>query len=225
MRFVFFDLDGTLIESTTAFRKLFVEVLGRNGVEIPLAKLEQVVFSCWPWYERAVVTHRGDELAFWLGFNTEVCRAAGAGERAEELGRAVTETFRGSDRPRLYPDVIPCLDVLQARGHTLGIITARPDAHRLLVPLGIRDRFRVVVDAFSSGLAKQDAASYHHALDRAGLAPDRAVHVGDEIERDIRPAREAGMQAVLLDRENRHPDTPFPRVQDLEAFTDWLATA
>lgn len=223
MRFVFFDLDGTLLQSTVAFRAVFVDVLNRHGVAITMERLEAIVLSCWPWYEAGVVAHRGDELAFWQGFNTEVCRAAGAGERAGELGLVVTETFRGRDTPRLYPDVIPCLDTLQAAGYALGIITARPDASRLLAPLGIGDRFQVVVDAFTCGSAKQDAASYHHAVRQAGVAPAQAVHVGDEIERDILPARDAGMRAVLLDRDRRHRDVPFPRFADLHGFPAWLS--
>ena len=35
------------------------------------------------------------------------------------------------------------------------------------------------------------------ALERLGIDPSTMVYVGDSIERDVKPAREAGIRAVL----------------------------
>lgn len=220
--FVFFDLDGTLLDNTAAFPAVFVEVLGQHGVTATLNDLAGALNTCWPWYEAHVGLHKGDELAFWLAFNTRVSAAVGAGDQAQAIGAAITEAFTELDRPRLYPDVLACLDALAARGHRLGVITARPDARRVLDPLGLSDRFQVLVDAFSAGSAKQDATSFNFALDQAAVDARQAVHIGDQIERDVLPAQEAGLTAVLIDRTGRHPVVNFPRMETLADFVDYL---
>ena len=41
---------------------------------------------------------------------------------------------------------------------------------------------------------------YEYALDKIGLSPSQVLHVGDSINHDIKPAKKAGMKAVLLNR-------------------------
>lgn len=222
MEFVFFDLDGTLLDNRADFPSVFAQVLLDFGLETEPEQLQRALRDSWSWYEEQVRSHSGDELAIWLAFNTQVCRVLGAGSRAEEAGRAVTQAFGGMDRPHLFDDVLPCLDRLQERGLKLGVITARPNAPRVLKPLGILDRFRVVVDALGAGSAKQDAETFLFALERAGVDADAAVHVGDLLERDVLPAQAAGMRAVLLDRKKRYPEVDVPRIESLKELPGLL---
>jgi FMN phosphatase YigB (HAD superfamily) len=46
---------------------------------------------------------------------------------------------------------------------------------------------------------KPDPRIFRLALERAGVGPDEAVYVGDLYSVDIRGARAAGIEAVLLD--------------------------
>ncbi len=215
LQIVFLDLDGTLLENREHFPSVFVRLLREHGVDCDPAAVGAAVQDIWPWYEAHVGDFQSDEMAFWLGFNRRVCQAVGAGERSEAIGSAVTEIFRGLDTPTLYDDALPCLDQLAAAGYRLGVITARPDAHRVLAPLGVVERFELLVDAFSAGSAKQDSAIYTHALDLAKTRPEQALHVGDQYTRDVEPARALGMHTVLLDRSGAQPDADCPRVQSL----------
>jgi putative hydrolase of the HAD superfamily len=223
MPIVFFDLDGTLLDNSADFRAVFVGVLGRHGVAVSGGEMSALLDTCWPWYEEHVGAHRDDEMSFWLRFNTRVAREAGAGGRAGAVGRAITDAFQALDAPRLYPDVLPTLDRVAALGYRLGVITARPDARRVLLPLGILERFEILVDAFTAGSAKQDATAFRFALAKAGAAPEQAVHIGDQPARDVIPAQDAGLSAVLLDREDRYAEMACSRVPDLFAFQHWLA--
>ncbi len=218
MDFVFFDLDGTLLDNTAAFPQVFVDVLAQHGVVTDLPDLVDALRACWPWYEENVGRHTDDEMGFWIRFNTRVAHCAGAGDRAGDIGQAITRAFGDLDRPRLYPDVVPCLDALEERGLRLGVITARPDAKRVLAPLAILDRFEVVVDAFTARSAKQDPTAFELALEMAAITASAAVHVGDQIDRDVVPATEAGLTAVLLDREERHPEAQVLRLHDLHGL-------
>jgi putative hydrolase of the HAD superfamily len=212
---VFFDLDGTLVETTEPFSAVFARVLRSLGFERQPEQVEVALRDCWPWYEAEVGRHRDAELEFWRRFNSRVCAALDTGERAREAGHAVTDAFRSLDATRLYEDALPCLDRLAAEGHTLGVLTARPDARRVLEPLGVVDRFSYLVDAFRSGSAKQDRRSFQCALDLAGIDPGEAIHVGDVYERDVVPARAAGLTPVLIDRTRSHPQNDCLRVHTL----------
>jgi putative hydrolase of the HAD superfamily len=56
-----------------------------------------------------------------------------------------------------------------------------------------------VLDSSEVGVEKPDPRIFRLALERAGLAPDEAVYVGDIYSIDVLGARAAGMGAVLLD--------------------------
>ncbi len=220
---IFFDLDGTLVETTEPFPAVFARVLRELGFERSVAQVKAALEECWPWYEEQVGRHRGTELEFWIGFNARVCAALGTGPRSEEAGARATQAFRSLDTTRLYDDALPCLDALAGAGHTLGVLTARPDARRVLEPLGVLDRFAFLVDAFRSGSAKQDRRAFECAIELAGVGPGRMVHVGDLYDRDVLPARGAGITAVLVDREGRSPEADCLRVQGLRELPPLVA--
>jgi FMN phosphatase YigB (HAD superfamily) len=52
-------------------------------------------------------------------------------------------------------------------------------------------------------------------MERAGVEPDASVYVGDSPEFDVDPALALGMFPVLLDRRNRYPEAPGPRITSL----------
>lgn len=221
-RIIFFDLDGTLLESRVRFPAVFRQLLAEHGVERDEEEVEVAIQATWPWYEANVADYRDEELDFWFEFNRRVCAALDAGERADPAGRAITDTFQALDAPTLYDDVLPCLDALRGSGFTLGVITARPSAARVLEPVGIVDRFRYLVDAFSAGSAKHDERTYRYAISLAGISGERAVHVGDQLTRDVMPAQAAGLTAVLIDRDGLHGDTTCPRMTSLTELPSWL---
>ena len=61
-------------------------------------------------------------------------------------------------------------------------------------------------DGWSHGRVKPHPTIFKAALELLGVAPAEAVMVGDSLEEDIEGARALGMRAILVDREERHPD-------------------
>ena len=56
----------------------------------------------------------------------------------------------------------------------------------------------VVLDSSVVGLSKPDPRLYQLAAERLGLPPEQIVMVGDNFDRDVRPARAVGMRAYWL---------------------------
>jgi FMN phosphatase YigB (HAD superfamily) len=63
-----------------------------------------------------------------------------------------------------------------------------------------------IVDSRSHGRVKPHPTIFQSALERLDVRAEDAVMVGDSIEEDIEGARALGMRAILIDRENRHPE-------------------
>lgn len=73
----------------------------------------------------------------------------------------------------------------------------------VLARLGLAPLLDGVVTSARAGARKPSEAIFAQALELAGVAPERSVHVGDSIEEDVMGARRAGMDAILLRRDGQ----------------------
>ncbi|MCU1370331.1 MAG: hypothetical protein JWO77_1525 [Ilumatobacteraceae bacterium] len=80
-----------------------------------------------------------------------------------------------------------------------------------------------IVDSGAVGVAKPDPAIFHHALDLVGATPDRAVHVGDAYQYDVRGARAAGVRPILIDPLGIRADADCERMASLTELVDLLS--
>ena len=101
-----------------------------------------------------------------------------------------------------YPDAIEALGTLRRAGHALAVVSnwdcSLPD---WLGTSGLLELVDGVVTSAEVGAAKPDPAVFERALELVGVGPERAVHVGDSVEADVRGARAAGIRAVLVRRD------------------------
>ncbi len=82
----------------------------------------------------------------------------------------------------------------------------------LFEKLGILGALDLVVDSGIVGVEKPDPRIFRVALDRFGVPPERALHLGDNFSTDVLGARAAGIRVALIDPhghlEGRHLDVP-----------------
>jgi putative hydrolase of the HAD superfamily len=71
----------------------------------------------------------------------------------------------------------------------------------VLERVGVAPLLDAVVTSAAVGEGKPAPAIFHHALALAGTAPGDALHVGDDLDADVRGAQACGIQAILLRRE------------------------
>ncbi|NOT44365.1 MAG: HAD-IA family hydrolase [Acidobacteria bacterium] len=108
------------------------------------------------------------------------------------------------------------LAALHDRGVPMVVVSnANGRLHALLDRLGLSAYFDVVVDSAIEGVEKPDPRLFHLALARAGAAPESAVHVGDLYHVDVVGARQAGLDARLLDPHDLYPDADVVRLRSL----------
>jgi FMN phosphatase YigB (HAD superfamily) len=133
--------------------------------------------------------HRHVFDRFRPGFELEAARR-------ERAARNDTDLFTADD---LYPDALPCLHELRARGYRLGIAGNQPaETERMLSALGVA--IDVVTSSASLGAEKPAQAFFKKLSAAAGSAAAEIAYVGDRLDNDVLPARSAGMVSVFLQR-------------------------
>jgi putative hydrolase of the HAD superfamily len=109
-------------------------------------------------------------------------------------------------RHEVFVDVEASLRELRS-AHVLGVVTNGASCLQRdkLRASGLGDYFEAVVVSADVGVAKPDASVFQRAL--AALSAERAVMVGDSVEKDVHGAVAAGLGAVWVNRSGRpRPD-------------------
>jgi len=118
---------------------------------------------------------------------------------AERAARAAAGKLWTIEPRDLYPDVRPCVERLRADGYTVGISGNQPaGASEMVRALGLP--VDVVASSADWGVEKPSAAFFERVAAEAGVPAARVGYVGDRLDNDVLPAREAGMVAVFLRR-------------------------
>jgi HAD superfamily hydrolase (TIGR01549 family) len=142
-----------------------------------------------------------------------------AAERQLRADAGQAETFEESD---LYPDARPTMAALRGMGIWVGVAgnqTSR--AGEILRRLELPADMIATSDDWNA--AKPDAAFFQALIDSAPYDAGGIVYVGDRLDNDLKPAKDAGLQTAFIRRGpwgyiwDRHPD--------LHAAADWRITS
>ncbi len=204
---VFFDAAGTLIAVNGSVGGIYTRLAQAHGKTVAVADLEAGfgrAFAAAPpmaFLGAAAGEIPALEKQWWRDLVFQVFSPLGPFPAFDAYFDELYDFFAQPRAWRLYPDTRPALEALHARGIRLGVISNFDSRlFDLLDGLGIARFFDPTVISTRAGAAKPDTAIFSHALARHGLAPERAVHVGDSYEMDVLGARAAGLRPVLIDR-------------------------
>jgi len=82
--------------------------------------------------------------------------------------------------------------------------------------LGLEAYINFVVTSKEAGADKPDSPIFLAALEKAGVNASEAIHIGDQYRFDVIGARTVGINPILIDRYDIHPDiSDCPRIQSL----------
>lgn len=121
-----------------------------------------------------------------------------------DLGRERAARIVAGKPPRLdpadlYDDVRPALASLREAGYILGVAGNQPaPAEAFLARLDLPVDF--VTTSESLGAEKPSLEFFVKLASLAGVEPSEAAYVGDRVDNDVIPAKEAGMVAVFIRR-------------------------
>ena len=123
----------------------------------------------------------------------------------------------------LYEDVFPTFDALQELGLGISILSNWGTHLRaVLRRFGLDQYAQFVIVSAEVGIAKPDPRIFHLAISKAGSPPHRLLYVGDHIGDDIEGAQSAGLDALLIDRGNRHSLATDKKIGDLRQVVHYV---
>jgi REG-2-like HAD superfamily hydrolase len=225
---VFFDVGETLVHPHPTFPDLFATILAREGHAVSVDTIRERMHVVSDRFRAAAeknelwTTSPEKSQRFWHDVYEVFLRDVGVANGDGLIDRMYAE-FTDLGNYALFDDVIPVLERLRSAGMTLGIVSNFEEwLERLLEHLGVRELFDVRVISGIEGLEKPDRRIFTLAMERAGVEPARSVYVGDNPVFDVDPALAAGMFPVLIDRRDRYPDAPGPRISSLEELPQIL---
>jgi len=197
---VLLDAFGTLIDIDRPFERLQGSVRRHLGAEITLAAAERALRAEMTYY--ADHCHEGCDGDTLADLRSR-CAAIVLAELEIDADPALAATILiDAIAFRAYEDVAPLLSGLAAAGAGVAVVSnwdySLPEA---LGSAGIEVAH--VLSSGAIGSSKPDTGIFHAALAALGVAPDRALHVGDTEETDGVGARAAGVDVRIVDRGGR----------------------
>jgi HAD superfamily hydrolase (TIGR01509 family) len=113
-------------------------------------------------------------------------------------------------------DVVPTLERLRTRVPKLVVVSnANGVLHRMFDRVGLTQYFDVICDSCVEKVEKPDPRYFQIALERSGSRAESTLMVGDLYHVDVIGARNAGLQAILLDAANLYEGVDCERIRSV----------
>lgn len=224
MAAVLLDAAGTLIRPSAPVGETYAAVAKRYGAALEAGKLAQVfgeVFGEMP--DLAFDGTSMEELQrlereWWRTLVQRVVARAGSSiGDFDSFFETLYEHYAQGHAWECFPEVPSVLDELRARGCKIAVVSNFDSRlPGILQALGIHDKVDAVVYSTQAGSAKPDPTIFGRALAALGVAPQRAIHVGDSVGADVEGAVAAGLEGALIRRDDASAGGPWPVLRSLD---------
>jgi len=228
---VSFDLDGTLLDSRSAWRAGFEAPFARLAQRHPAlltlgdyAHVHDHVFQ--PFLMAMWERDRGEWTPEYVrgGWRLLLERHA---TRDDVAADAAFEEYESTwpTLMRLFEESLAVLEAVQARYPMVLLTNGNTTQQRMKIVAHDLERwFQHVVVSEEVGLLKPDPAIFAHAIAPLGVLPNAALHIGDTRSQDVAGARASGWQSAWVNRarvpaeDDHHPDIEIASLDELVAL-------
>ena len=207
-QWVALDAVGTLIHPEPGVAEAYHAAASRHGSRLSAEEISLRFRTVYSEFEE-LPPERADtseerELAKWREI---VARVIPDVTDPEQCFQDLFEWFSHPGAWRVYPDVAEALTRLSAAGLRVALASNFDRRlHSVCDGLPGLDTIRVRVVSSEVGWRKPSSGFYRALVSQTGVAPSEIVMIGDSWLNDIAGARQAGLQALWLDR--RAPANP-----------------
>ena len=165
-----------------------------------------------------------EKFAFYAEYGIRIFKGAGVEIDRQTAFQIMAKLQKLSWKFKAYDDSLPTLKTLKNRGLTLGIISnVIQDMEATYQELGLQPYLDFKVTSSEVGCDKPKPEIFLAALNKAKAKPTETLYVGDQYDVDIVGARNVGIKAVLLDRNDWLTDiTDCPRIRTLPQIVEYI---
>jgi HAD superfamily hydrolase (TIGR01509 family) len=217
-RFIFFDVGNTLLFPNRA----------RMLAPLPLPVERHPTLATWQALERRTKQEFDQGMiggtvdhGFWWTFHTYLLQDLNLLDDGVR-DALVENTQKSANWDQILPGTREALDRIRQDYAIAVISNADGKIDAVLRRCGIEDCFASITDSGNVGSEKPHPAIFDAALRAMNAPPAESLYVGDVYSIDYIGARNAGMQAVLLDVAGAYHEREFPRVESLVGLEEWL---
>ena len=218
---VCFDLDGTLVSERTGVREARTAV-GAKLIELGLYEKPASAFADTVEMVIGGIMEDNDwQWPLWLHAEEWMKRslAVSGVTVGEDEFRELNRVYRDerSDRAAAIDGWQEVIAAARAHG-PIGLITNFNDGamqREKIRGAGLEGQFDGIYISGEVGVWKPEPGIFEHAAADLGVAPSDCVHIGNNMQSDVEGALAAGMQALLVEEDDR------PRPPGLDGSVVW----
>ena len=212
IRAILFDMGGTLDGEGGHWLERFLALYKSFGVQLS----RDAIRDAFDEAERQSATDKNissANFAEMISLHVQ-WQLAHLDLKNPRLEKYLVEGFIGPAREATIANA-QLLANLTENGFKLGVVSnGCGNVARLCADFGYARFLSLIVDSWHAGISKPDPAIFLYAAEKLGDAPSNMMMVGDSFERDVRPAKIAGMKTAWL--EGAAPrDCPDPSIIDI----------
>jgi FMN phosphatase YigB (HAD superfamily) len=214
-RVIFFDVGNTLLFPN------------RAKMLAPISKDQHPTLERWQALERRTKQEFDEGMqagrvdhSFWWIFHTHLLEDLGQGSGVRD--RLVENTQNSANWDQMLPGTREALERIAQQFRIAIISNADGGIERILSRCGIADCFESITDSGIVGIEKPRAEIFEAALSQMKARAEESLYVGDVYSVDYLGARNAGMDAILLDVPGAYRDREVARVESLAQLESWL---
>ena len=194
MRFAFFDLDDTLVDTEAALHAWSLDFVAEYGLGVRLGGSRGDEEAA-----ALVVDRRAHGVADWREFAENAREWYGISTAPQELFSRIAATY--ARKFTVTDEVTSGLTRLRSAGWLLGIVTNGLTVvqHGKIDHVGLRSYVDLVIDSETAGYRKPDRRIFELAAGKLGveLGPSGWM-VGDMLSKDVAGGIAAGLRTIWL---------------------------
>jgi HAD superfamily hydrolase (TIGR01509 family) len=207
IKLLIFDFSGTLayLSKPIDFKEFFAS-LKKFGIEITTDEDINAFTSLF-----------ADLLGFaknWLDFSEKLFEEY-VDKPEREIIEKLAKFLEKNVSFEFYDDVKEIFDLPMQKA----VLSA--NAEFIIKSLGLEE-FAKVFTPRETKFLKPDPRAFLAVLEKLKVKPEETLMVGDELERDLIPAKKLGMETILIDRENKTENASVKKINSLVELKEIL---
>ena len=207
LRLITFDACNTLFHVRGSPGELYSNVAARFGVDMQPKALNDSFKDSFRDFYKTLPNFGADSAKtgekWWQGVVGQTFRSAGYHNEANlaRISSVLYREFSTASYWHVYPETFGVLEHLKNRNYHLAVISnfdERLDV--ILENLCLKEYFTFIVCSFDVGICKPSPEVFQLVLSHFDLEAEEALHVGDNVNLDYKPAIELGMRSLIVNR-------------------------
>ncbi|MEP6485914.1 HAD-IA family hydrolase [Microcoleus vaginatus GB2-A3] len=215
-KIIFLDAAGTLFDVRGSVGEVYGKFARSWGVTVSNEELNAAFFQsfadsnpmAFPGRELAKIPQL--EFEWWQAVCANAFQRAGVFNQFSDFPKFFVELyahFATAEPWFVYPDVLPALNKWQQQGIELAVVSNFDSRiYPVLKALNLAGYFTSVTISTEVGAAKPDSKIFTVALQKHNCTAEKVLHIGDSFKADYCGAKNAGLNAIWLNRQQEKLD-------------------